>query len=346
MSQPFVSVVVPAYNEAKHIGQCLESILAQTYQNWECIVANNCSTDGSGDIARQYAARDARIRVYDNELFLPACANFNHSLRRMSPAAKYCKMVFADDWIFPECIEKMVDVAEDYPSVGIVGAYGLQGRDVMWTGLPHPSRFVPGHEICRSLFLDGIYVFGSATSLLYRADLVRAHDPFFNEANLHSDVEVCIQLLRTHDFGFVHQILSYTREEQPGCLRKFSENLHTYVAGNFYNLAVYGPQFLNHEEFQVCMKRSLDGYYAVLAGAVLRGSNKRFWNYHKTQMSNAGVGFSKSRLARTLIGKGCSAVLNPKATIEKGWKIVREVISPRQSFVHANGDIMNEQKSV
>src|ERR1700744_2897491 len=85
--QPLVSIVVPAYNEAKHIRECIESLLAQTYQNWECIIANNSSTDGSGEIARQYTAKDSRVQVYDNEHFLRAVPNFNQALRRMSPVS-------------------------------------------------------------------------------------------------------------------------------------------------------------------------------------------------------------------------------------------------------------------
>jgi glycosyltransferase involved in cell wall biosynthesis len=345
-SQPLVSIVVPAYNEAKHIGECIESLLAQTYQNWECIVANNCSTDGSGEIARQYAAKDSRVRVYDNEQFLRAVPNYNYALTRISPSAKYVKIVFADDWIFPQCLDEMVAVAEEYSSIGIVGAYGLQGRQVMWAGLPYPSRRVSGREICRQLFINGIYVFGSATSLLYRADLVRGGDPFFNESNLHSDMETCIQLLRNYDFGFVHQILSFSREEQPGCLREISEDLHTYMAGNFYNLAVYGPEFLDRREFQLCMKRSLANYYEFLAGAVVRRRNKKFWDYHRKRMNATGVRFSRARIAWTLLAKLCSAVLNPKTMIERGWQIVSEVVSRNQSVVRTTGDVINEQKPI
>src|ERR1700722_1459160 len=138
-SQPLVSIVVPVYNEVQYIAECIDSLLAQTYQNWECIIANNSSTDGSGEIGRKYAAKDARIRVHDNEQFLRAVPNFNQSLRRISSGSKYCKVVFADDWIFPECLERMVAVAEEHSSIGIVGAYGLQGSQVVWTGLPYPS---------------------------------------------------------------------------------------------------------------------------------------------------------------------------------------------------------------
>ena len=343
-SQPLVSIIVPVYNEAQYIAECIESLLAQTYQNWECIIANNCSTDGSGEIGRKYAAKDARIRVHDNEQFLRAVPNYNQALRRISPASKYCKVIFADDWIFPECLERMVGVAEAHPSIGIVGAYGLQGRQVVWTGLPYPSTLVSGTEVCRRLFIDGIYVFGSATSLLYRADLVRRHDPFYDESNIHSDMETCIKLLKSCDFGFVHQVLTFGREEQPGCLRRISEDLNTHTAGHFYNLAVHGRDYLTPQEFQSCMSRSLTGYYAVLAGAVVRSRNKKFWDYHKQRMAAAGVGFSRVRLVRTVVAKLFDTVLNPKAMVEKGWQIAREVIARRRrSFIHSKSDVMGVQ---
>lgn len=345
-SDPLVSIVVPAYNEARHIGECLESILAQTYQNWECTVANNRSTDATGNIARSYAARDSRIKVYDNREFLPAVANFNEALRKISPEAKYCKVVFADDWIFSECLERMVQTAEQFPTVGIVGAYGMQGSKVMWEGLQYPSHFVPGRDICRKLFLQNLYICGSATSVLYRADLVRKKDPFFNESNLHSDLETSIQLLRDHDFGFVHQILSFTREEEPGCLRTISEDLHTYVAGRFLAFALYGREFLTEQEFQTRMKFYCDDYYAILAGGVLRRRGKNFWNFHKQKLAESGIGFSRVRLIRVLFVKTLLAILNPETLIEKCWQIATEISSRGKSVRNAPGDLLNENKPV
>ena len=140
---------------------------------------------------------------------------------------------------------------------------------------------------------------GSATSLLYRADFVRQNDPFDDQSNIHSDMETCIRLLKHSDFGFVHQVLLSAREEQPGCLRRISGDLNTYTAGHFYNLAVHGRDYLTPEEFKSCMSRSLSGYYAVLAGAVARARNKKFWDYHKQRMAAAGVSFSRIRLTRT-----------------------------------------------
>ena len=210
-AQPLVSIVTPAYNAADYLPDCITSVLRQTYTNWEYIIVDNCSTDGSAAIARGFAERDSRITVYENAEFLKAVRNHNASLRHISSASKYCKVVFADDWIFPQCVENMVGLAETCPSVGIVGAYALDGRNVLWTGLPYSSAVVPGRELCRRYFLERLYPFGTATSLLYRSDLVRRRATFYNEMNIHADTEVCIELLKMCDFGFVHQVLAFTR---------------------------------------------------------------------------------------------------------------------------------------
>jgi glycosyltransferase involved in cell wall biosynthesis len=316
--QPLVSLVVPVYNEAEFLAECMNSILAQTFQRWECTIVDNCSSDGSAEIARHYAAVDPRIRVHENERFLRAVPNYNGGLRQISPSSKYCKIVFADDWIFPECLERMVEVAEEHASVGVVGAYGLQGSDVMWAGLPFPSRLVSGREICRRLFLDGLYVFGTGTSLMFRADIVRSREPFYNELNLHADSEACCAILRDWDFGFVHQVLTFTRVRE-GSLFQFSRGLNTFIAGRLHDLVTHGPDCLTAQEFRTCLGRKLSEYYQFLAARLIRPYDKKFWDYHKRKLTEAGVGFDRVRLAKALLGKATNAVLNPKATVERFW---------------------------
>jgi glycosyltransferase involved in cell wall biosynthesis len=316
-SQPLVSIVVPVYNGAEHFVESIESILAQTYQNWDCTIINNCSTDATAEIASRYAAKDSRIRVQENEKFLRVIPNHNVALRQISSASKYCKMVFADDWLFPRCIEEMVSLAEEYPSAGIVGAYGLQGHEVVWAGLPYPSRLVSGREVCRRLFLEGLYVFGTPNSLLYRADLVRSHDPFYNESNLHADMESCVVLLKDCDFGFVHQILAFKRV-RPGSVGKFTEEINTIIAGRLHDLVVHGPDFLTRQEFEVSLSRAVSEYYNFLAVSLMRGRrDKKFWDYHKRKLTEAGAGFSRVRLLRATLARLLRAILNPHETLDK-----------------------------
>lgn len=315
-SQPLVSVVVPFYNEERFLAECLDSIQAQSYANWECVAVNNCSTDLSPEIARRYAASDPRIRVHDNETFVRAVPNFNGALRRISSNSKYVKIVFSDDWIFPECLDRMVAVAEQHPSAGIVGAYGLQGPDVMWAGLPYPGALVSGREMCRRLFLDNLYIFGTGTSLLFRADLVRARDPFYNESNLHADSEACCALLSNCDFGFVHQVLTFTRVRE-NSLYQFSRAMNTLLAGRLYDLAMYGRQSLSEEEYRTCVEKKLTEYYRFLAAHTVRRYDRKFWEYHKGKLIEAGVGFDRWRLIRAFLGKLADAAFNPKLALDR-----------------------------
>jgi glycosyltransferase involved in cell wall biosynthesis len=329
-SQSLVHVVTPVYNCAEYLAECIESVLSQTYQNWEYTIVDNCSTDGSLEIARRYAAKDPRIRVHENQQFLKAVQNHNHALRQISPESKYCKVVFADDWIFPECLEKMVEVAEEHPSIAIVGAYGLKDGEVMWAGLPYPSHFISGRDVCRRLFLDRLYVFGSATSLLYRSSIVRDRDPFFNESNIHADMETCVSIMRNADFGFVHQILTFSRVRE-GSLETVSSDFNSLAPGKLHDLVNYGHDFLTEKEYAACLNRSVSLYYESLVGGMLRGLNSKYWNFHKQKLAEAGIHFSKARLLKVALAKSCVALLNPKATIEKGLKIARETIRRRRT---------------
>ena len=181
-STPLVSVVTPFYNTREFLAECIESVLHQTYTNWEYILVDNCSTDGSTEIAKRYASQYPNtIRLIHTSSFLSQVENYNFALSRISPDSKYCKMVQADDWIFPECLRSMVELAEAHPKVGIVSAYELEGDHASLGGLPYPSPEVEGREVGRLYFQKNIHLFGTPTSLLMRSDLVRSRDPFYDE---------------------------------------------------------------------------------------------------------------------------------------------------------------------
>src|SRR5215813_7302249 len=140
--QPLVSVITPVYNGELYLRECIESVLAQTYRNWDYTIVNNCSTDRTLEIAREFAARDSRLRIHNNETFVRVIPNHNIAFRQISPASKYCKPVAADDMLLPECLERMVCLAEKHPNVAMVGAYGLHSRadlGVYCKGVPYST---------------------------------------------------------------------------------------------------------------------------------------------------------------------------------------------------------------
>jgi hypothetical protein len=197
----------------------------------------------------------------------------------------------------------------------------LQGKElaVKWASLPYPSELVPGRDLVRHYFLRGEhdFVFGTSHSLLSRADLVRSHDPFFNESNLHADTEACVNLLRGCDFSFVHQVLTF-RRERSGSMTEYATAMNTSIGCRLYELVTYGREFLTDREFQYCRDRLLREYYNYLAVNVLRGRRApKFWELHKSKLAESEVPFSRVRVAASILRRVSQAILNPQETFEK-----------------------------
>lgn len=296
--RPLVWVVTPVYNGERYLDQCIESILAQTYDNWCYVVVDNRSADRTPDIVRGYVGRDARISLSQNSEFLPIMANWNRALRFLPDDAKYCKVVHADDTLFPECLERMVEVAEANPSVGIVTSYALWGEEIRHVGVPYPQEIVHGREICRATLEGRCYVFGSPSSLLLRADLVRARPAFYNEQNFHADTEACFDVLRTTDLGFVHQVLTRTRVHDEA-MTPYASRINTFHGGWLTILTKYGPFYLERGEYSRQFARRIWRYGVFLAKALLRGKlrDRHFREHH-----GATVAFVLRSLARRATG--------------------------------------------
>jgi glycosyltransferase involved in cell wall biosynthesis len=316
---PLVSVVTPVYNGEAYLKECIESVLAQTYSNWEYIIVNNCSTDGTLGIAQEYATRDKRIRVYSNDKLLKIIANHNRAFREISPASKYCKVVSADDWILPECLAKMVALAEENPSVGIIGSYQLSGGGGKWyvrtDGLPYHSTVVTGREICRAHLLTDLSVFGTPTSNMFRCDLIRATDNFFPNPTAEADVSACFEHLKTADFGFVHQVLSCERVHEVR-VTTVSKGLNAYMTSKLGDLLEYGPFYLTKTETDQRLNELMDEYYAFLAISAVHFREKSFWTFQAKRLKELGHPLSAVKLVRAIGAKLLDLVGNPKRTIE------------------------------
>jgi hypothetical protein len=256
--------------------------------------------------------------------------NHNIAFRQIASASQYCKMVQADDWLFPECIMHMVKVAEAHPSVGIVGAYRLDGTRVDLDGLPYPSTVVSGREICRRSLLRKVpYIFGSPTSLLIRSKLIRNREVFYNEWNIHADKEACFDLLQSSDFGFVHQVLTYTRQHSESATT-FSQRYNTYILGNLSILTKYGPVYLSREEYDECLEHHMKHYYLFLGQSILWTREKKIVDYHTNGMRKLGYSLSWTRLFKVLLLEVLDILCNPKKTLERIARRIMRVVRGEQ----------------
>lgn len=319
---PLVGVVTPVYNGGRYLAECIESVQAQSYPHWRYTIVDNRSTDETNVIANRYAIADPRIRVVQNEEFLPMLANWNAAMREADPESAYIKVLHADDMLFPECLSQMVAVGEAHPSVGIIGAYRLCGNSVDLDGIAYPDTLVSGRSVAQSALRQEIHVFGSPSSTLVRSSLVREQSTFYNEDNLHADTEVCYSILQRHDWGFVHQVLTYTRQHADQNTT-YAQRLNTYKASLLHNLVQYGPIFFDPAEYAEQLRRQLDDYYRFLAQALLARRNREFWNYHMHGLERAGQPFSSGTFAIALAILLFERIFDPRRLTRMIWRCRR-----------------------
>jgi glycosyltransferase involved in cell wall biosynthesis len=301
--EPFVSIVTPVYNGEDYLEECIESVLAQHVHNFEYIIVNNRSTDRSLEIAQRYARKDPRIRVHDNDTFVGVIDNHNIAFGLISPRAAYCKVVSADDYIFPEYLSEMLAFGAAHPSVGIIGCYQLSGAYVKWQGFEYPKPVFSGRDICRRIFLghDRTFGFGTPTSLLYRADLVRSTSTFYPNSSPHADTSACFQYLHKSDFGFVYQVLSYERIHAMTQSTRSAE-MNRYSSAILNDLIQYGPYYLSGSELEKEIGNTLKGYDRFLAVNWLIGfRDEEFWTYHRSRLEELGHPLTWRRLARAAL---------------------------------------------
>lgn len=326
-SEPLVSVVTPFYNGAEYLRECLSSVLAQSYRNFEYLLIDNHSKDGASDIAREFAQRDSRVRVIQPPTFLPQIDNFNFALSQASSEAAYVKMVAGDDWLFPECLTQMVAVAAQSPRVAIVSAYRQRGANVDGYGIPPQSSVVSGREVCRMHLLKGVFLFGSPTTVMYRADVVRNRRPFFQADRHHPDTDAAFEILADQEFGFVHQVLTFSRtqaESEMGSRRFFVPE----ALDRFLSVAKYGPRYLTAAEQRSTLRRATRWEYSVLAQGFLikqlSGDNDDFWQYHRKGIESVGQRIRPELLAAGLARVAARGLLSPLATVRNLRRLTKK----------------------
>jgi glycosyltransferase involved in cell wall biosynthesis len=125
MSPPVVSVLMTAYNREKFIGQAIESVLASNFADFELIITDDCSGDNTVAIARAYAEKDPRVKVFLNEKNLGDYPNRNQAAAHAT--GKYLKYLDSDDIIYYYGLDVMVNYMERFPDAG----FGLSSSSLI-----------------------------------------------------------------------------------------------------------------------------------------------------------------------------------------------------------------------
>lgn len=136
---PLVSVLMTAYNREKYIAEAIESVLASTYQNFELIIVDDCSDDGTVEIARKYEQEDSRVRVYVNEKNLGQFPNRNKASEYAT--GKYIYYCDSDDTLFRDGLQNLIAIMEEHPDC----SFGMYNSEAETPVILPPKTAIHNH---------------------------------------------------------------------------------------------------------------------------------------------------------------------------------------------------------
>ena len=190
--EPLISVVLPTYNVAQYLQQCLESVAAQTYSNIEVIVIIDGATDGSYEIAQEFCKIDSRFSVYWQENAGSGPAR-NAGLEHCQ--GELVMFVDPDDWIEPELLEKLYEAQSrgDYDYVASERTVALcdkSGGIVRTSPKHYKNETIVGQQEVRLAFMRMLemLVVSNPTQKLYKISLIREHNIQFPDLRRSQDI--------------------------------------------------------------------------------------------------------------------------------------------------------------
>lgn len=173
MSNPKISIISPVYNVEKYIHRCVDSIIAQTFTDWELILVDDGSTDTSGTICNQYASQDSRIRVIHKQ-------NGGVSAARQAgldaSRGEYVIHADPDDWVEPAMLEELYAKAKADEADMVICDYYTNSGDKQVLNIQSPTDVSDNVQIIRDLFQQ---LHGSSWNKLVRRVCYSLYDISF-----------------------------------------------------------------------------------------------------------------------------------------------------------------------
>lgn len=277
---PKVSVCIPSYNHARYIGSSIESVLSQTFSDFELVIVDNCSEDDTEEVIRGH--RDPRIRFSKNERNLGLVRNWNRCLALAR--GDYVVILPADDLLLPRMLERAVPLLDAHPTVAFTyGSYHLidENGQIIKTNMQwKEDRIMTGLDMIRNtLFEVG---FARGPSVVMRRECYTKLGGFDEKYEFVIDWDLYARLARLYDVGYIAEPVACFRYEHPGGVtaRKYLRNPRLATSEEFRLLEEILRQAPATAEWRqagrLAYRKSIDRHVAMTYRLLRNGEPTRF----------------------------------------------------------------------
>lgn len=279
MNTPKISVVIPTYNYAHFLDDAIQSVLTQSFTNFELIISDNHSTDNTDEVVAKYL-HDNRVSYFKNDSNLGLVGNWNKCLDYAT--GDYVKFLCADDKFHPQLLQKFVDVVEEHPTVTLVTTYRQYfGGSSDMAKLPF-THFQKGSFIIKNT-LSTYGWLGEPSAVMFKRNPAVG---YFNPANKWLvDWEMWLRQLAAGDAYIVPEPLAYIRNHESQVTKTVINNYTNYFEEYYLCKAIKEHDGYNIDTQELDMKRVVKMRAAKCAKALYKMLptlyNKQQWQVFK-----------------------------------------------------------------
>ena len=258
-----ILVFVPTYNSEKYLRQCLDSVLQQTFQDWQCVISDDASTDKSVEIAREYEKIDSRFKVLTHEKNVGAANNWNRAKENNNSFAT--KILCADDYLFKDALKEQLDILQRNQTAIVFSERYIvfpSGRK-LHPRLPKYASNISFNDAFKFYINLGRNIFGEPVTALFRTDLFVKSEGFYPKFEYSLDTSGYMAIARGHDVTFDNSIVGAFRVSK-------SQWSHKLKGKQFAHVFDFIDHLVEVEGIQVSKTEVLIGKIKVMGANLLR----------------------------------------------------------------------------
>lgn len=208
---PKISVCIPNYNYGRYITEAIESVLCQTFEDFELVIVDNCSNDNSIDIIKKFSTSDSRLKCFFNKQNVGMANNWNLCLNYAR--GEYIKILCADDLLMPSYLENTIDAFMNHPSAVMVSCARSITNEylerIMVLSYSDRNMVEKGADVIKRCIQGGNLIGEPTATIFKKSAASRGFDPNYKHL---IDFEMWLHLLETGDYVFIPDELCLFRQ--------------------------------------------------------------------------------------------------------------------------------------